>query len=124
MVLAAVAVVAIALLPAGAFAAYAATWLVLVARVRIGAPGCRSGWCAAPGSCCPSSLVALPLLFTRAGETVFTFVIGPLDLTITDTGLRDVLSIMLKSWLSVQAALLLTYTTPFSAWWTRFVRST
>jgi len=35
-------------------------------------------------------------------------------LTITDTGLRDVLSIAAKSWLSVQVALLLTYTTPFS----------
>ena len=35
-------------------------------------------------------------------------------LTITDNGLRDMLSIMAKSWLSVQAALLLAYTTPFT----------
>ena len=40
---------------------------------------------------------------------------GPaIVLTVTDTGLRDTLSIVAKSWLSVQAALLLAYTTPFS----------
>jgi cobalt/nickel transport system permease protein len=63
----------------------------------------------------PFAFVALPLLFTREGESVIAFSLGPLDLTITDTGIRDVLSIILKSWLSVQAALLLTYTTPFSS---------
>jgi cobalt/nickel transport system permease protein len=63
----------------------------------------------------PFVLVAVPLLFTREGEALVTLSLGPIALTVTDTGLRDVLSIMLKSWLSVQAALLLAYTTPFSS---------
>jgi cobalt/nickel transport system permease protein len=59
--------------------------------------------------------VAVPLLFTRPGEVLIAFDIGPLNLTITDEGVRDLLTILLKSWLSVQVALLLTYTTPFPA---------
>jgi len=62
----------------------------------------------------PFVLVAVPLLFTRPGEVLLAFELGPLSLTITDAGLRDMLSIMAKSWLSVQAALLLAYTTAFA----------
>lgn len=53
------------------------------------------------------------MLFTRPGDPLVTFDLGPLTLTITDQGVREVLTIMLKSWLSVQCALLLAYTTPF-----------
>jgi cobalt/nickel transport system permease protein len=108
------AVLGIALLPVGSFAAYLITWVALTAAsiaARLGAFRLvRGSWVVLP-----FALVALPLLFTREGETVIAFGLGPLDLTITDTGIRDVLSIILKSWLSVQAALLLTYTTPFSS---------
>jgi len=62
----------------------------------------------------PFVLVAVPLLFTRPGDALVTVDLGPVVLTITDTGLRDTLSIVAKSWLSVQAALLLAYTTPFA----------
>lgn len=107
-------VLGIALLPIGAFGAYAIVWLVLVAASMLARLGplrlVRGSWVVLP-----FVLVALPLLFTRPGEALVTFGLGPLDLTITDTGARDVLSIMLKSWLSVQAALLLSYTTPFSS---------
>jgi len=113
IVLAVAAVLGIALLPVGAFVAYAFVWLVLAGVsviARIGA------WRLVRGSwvVLPFVLVAVPLLFTRPGEALLTLELGPLVLTVTDAGLRDMLSIMLKSWLSVQAALLLAYTTPFA----------
>jgi cobalt/nickel transport system permease protein len=107
-------ILGITLLPVGAFVAYALVWLVLVAASTLAQLGplrlVRGSWVVLP-----FVLVALPLLFTRPGEPLLTLELGPLSLTITDAGLRDVLSIMLKSWLSVQAALLLSYTTPFSS---------
>jgi cobalt/nickel transport system permease protein len=107
------AILGIALLPVGAFVAYGIVWLVLLSASVVAHLGpfrlVRGSWVVLP-----FVLVAVPLLFTRPGETLVALELGPLDLTITDIGLRDVLSIMAKSWLSVQAALLLAYTTPFA----------
>ena len=114
LLLALAAILAIALLPVGAFVAFAIVWLVLVAASTAARLGplrlVRGSWVVLP-----FILVALPLLFTRPGDVVVAFELGPLSLTITDEGIRDVLTIALKSWLSVQVALLLTYTTPFPA---------
>ena len=113
IVLALAAVLGIALLPAGAFAAYVFVWLALAAASAFARLGplrlVRGSWVVLP-----FVLVAVPLLFTRPGEALLTLELGPIVLTITDAGLRDVLSIVAKSWLSVQAALLLAYTTPFA----------
>jgi cobalt/nickel transport system permease protein len=57
----------------------------------------------------PFLLAAVPLIFVRPGEPLGT--IGPL--TVSGEGLRMFGTIALKAWLSVQAALLLTFTTPF-----------
>jgi cobalt/nickel transport system permease protein len=113
VVLTLVLILGIALLPAGVFGAYLIFWLVLLAlstAARLGT------WRLVRGSwvVLPFALVSVPLLFTRDGAAVLELSLGPLGLTVTDTGVRDVLSIVLKSWLSVQAALLLAYTTPFS----------
>ncbi|MEA2026493.1 MAG: CbiQ family ECF transporter T component, partial [Chloroflexota bacterium] len=106
-------ILGIALLPVGAFVAYAVVWLVLVGASTLARLGpfrlVRGSWVVLP-----FVLVAVPLLFTRPGEVLLAFELGPLSLTITDAGLRDMLSIMAKSWLSVQAALLLAYTTAFA----------
>jgi cobalt/nickel transport system permease protein len=114
VVLTAAAVLGVALLPVGAFWAFAIVWFVLVGASTLAHLGplrlVRGSWVVLP-----FVIVALPLLFTREGEAVLTLTLGPLTLTVTDVGVRDVLSIMLKSWLSVQAALLLAYTTPFSS---------
>jgi cobalt/nickel transport system permease protein len=61
----------------------------------------------------PFVLAALPLVFTRPGDPLGTFAIGPLALTASGQGLREFATIALKSWVSVQAALLLSFTTPF-----------
>ena len=58
-------------------------------------------------------LAALPLVFTRGGPALAVVDLGPITLTISEEGLRMFTTIALKSWISVQAALLLAFTTPF-----------
>ena len=61
----------------------------------------------------PFALAAFTIMFTLPGEPVTSFHIGSWNLTISDLGLIRFLSIMTRSWLSVQAAILLTATTKF-----------
>jgi cobalt/nickel transport system permease protein len=61
----------------------------------------------------PFVLAAFPLVFTRPGDPIGTIELGPLTLTISGQGLREFTTIAFKSWVSVQVALLLAYTTPF-----------
>ncbi len=58
----------------------------------------------------PFVLAALPVLFTSRGVPLVTL---PFGLTITQQGLTLFLSISIKSWISIQAALLLATTTLF-----------
>ena len=61
----------------------------------------------------PFALAALPVLFTVPGPALLTVPIGPWDLTITGPGLERFVSILLKSWISVQMAIVLAASTPF-----------
>lgn len=61
----------------------------------------------------PFALAAVTIIFTHPGETLATWQIGGLTVTATDAGFVRFISIMLRSWLSVQMALLLAATTPF-----------
>lgn len=61
----------------------------------------------------PFALAAVPLIFTRPEDPLGTITLGPLVLTISGEGLRMFATILIKSWLSVQVALLLAFTTPF-----------
>jgi cobalt/nickel transport system permease protein len=61
----------------------------------------------------PFVLSALPIIFTTAGTELFTLPIGTWTLTASIEGLARFVSIALKSWLSVQAAILLASSTPF-----------
>jgi len=63
----------------------------------------------------PFVLAALPLLFSQPGPLVGSAVVGPFHIGITAPGLVRFVSVALKSWISVQAAILLTATTPFPA---------
>ena len=58
----------------------------------------------------PFVLAALPILFTSQGEALALL---PFGLSITYLGIERFLSIALKSWISVQAAILLASTTTF-----------
>ncbi len=59
----------------------------------------------------PFALVAVPLLFTVPGEVIYQTPL--LGWTITAQGLERFLSLLLRSWIAIQAAILLTAVTPF-----------
>jgi cobalt/nickel transport system permease protein len=61
----------------------------------------------------PFVLAALPLLFTIRGASLFSLRFFGLELIITLPGLERFLSIAFKSWLSLQAAIVLASSTPF-----------
>lgn len=106
-------ILALGLLPHGAWAALLVCALVLwwlIVRSTIGLASLLTRAAVA----LPFALVAVTLVFTRPGAALFQLNLGPIQLTATNEGLVAFISIVLKSWLSVQAALLLTTTTHFT----------
>lgn len=105
-------ILSVSLLPTGSFVALALAWVALVALSSIAGLGplrlTRSSFFAAP-----FLLAALPLIFTKKGDPLGDLDLGLFTLTASGEGLRMFATIALKSWVSVQAALLLTFTTPF-----------
>jgi cobalt/nickel transport system permease protein len=61
----------------------------------------------------PFALVAVTVLFSIPGNPIVSFHFLRWDLTITDAGLLRFVSIVIRSWLSVQMAILLVATTRF-----------
>ena len=61
----------------------------------------------------PFALAALPVIFTLEGRSLLTIPLGNWTLHIYQPGLERFISIALKSWLSVQAAIVLASSTPF-----------
>src|SRR4030042_4889846 len=61
----------------------------------------------------PFVLAALPLILTIPGKAIFSLPVGTLTFTATYTGLERFASITAKSWLSIQAAILLSASTSF-----------
>ena len=97
----------ITLAPERAWAAYGLLWLLLVGlAVRAGLTPWRLGRLAALAL--PFTLAAAGLVFTTPGTPLFA--LG--GLTATVEGLGRFASILLRSWLALQAALLLALTTP------------
>jgi cobalt/nickel transport system permease protein len=102
-------IVSMALLPDGAWLAYALSWglvigLALAAQIE--------PWFVIKRSLLilPFLLAAVTVIFTLPGQVLWQ---GPWGFTISDTGLVRFLSIVLRSWISVQMAILLTATTRF-----------
>ena len=62
----------------------------------------------------PFALAAITVVFTLKGTVLSSFYIGTWQINIYDTGLIRFISILLRSWLSVQMAILLTNTTQFA----------
>jgi cobalt/nickel transport system permease protein len=104
--------VAIGLIPIGAFWAIALLWLTIVVLAWSAHLG---PWRTVRGAfiAVPFMTIALPLVLTRGAPYAAVLELGPLTLAISAEGLSQFLTIAAKSWVSVQAALLLTYTTPF-----------
>lgn len=101
----------ISLAPMGAFGAYALLLLIplsgaLIARVHLSVFLRRSL------IAIPFALAAVTLIFTVPGWTLWT--VPLVGWTVSDAGLVRFVSIVLKSWLSVQVAVLMTMTTHFT----------
>jgi cobalt/nickel transport system permease protein len=100
------------LLPDGAWLAFALAWLFILLLNRFSGLGLgftfRRSFVALP-----FALAALTAIFSIPGTPLATWHLGPWTLVPTDTGLLRFLSIVVRSWLSVQAALLLVAVTRF-----------
>ena len=100
------------LLPDGAWLAFALAWgLVLVTSALSGlglSYAVRRSFVALP-----FALAAVTIIFTLPGEPLVAWQVGPWHLVATDAGLVRFASIVMRTWLSVQMAILLTATTRF-----------
>jgi cobalt/nickel transport system permease protein len=99
----------IVLTPERAWPAYPLLWALVGALAAVGRLGVRRV-ARMGGLALPFTLAAATLLFTLPGRPVVTV----LGLTISDAGLARFVSIVLKSWLAVQSALVLSMTTSFT----------
>lgn len=100
-----------ALLPDGAWIAFALSWLFLLYANGLSKLGIlftfKRSFVALP-----FALIAITVLFSVPGEALASFHFK-WDLTITDAGLLRFVSIVIRSWLSVQMAILLVGTARF-----------
>lgn len=113
LILAVAAIAATAVLPAGAWPAFillfaATAALAILSELGVGFVLRRAL------VALPFALAALPLIFTTAGAPLGSLHLGGWTLTATWPGLERFLSIAVKSWLSVQFAIVLTATTRFA----------
>lgn len=101
-----------ALLPDSAWMSFALAWLFLILANALSNLGLgftfRRSFIALP-----FALVAVTVLFSIPGKPLFQFHFMLSDLTITDAGLLRFISIVIRSWLSVQMAILLVAATRF-----------
>ncbi len=100
------------LTPAGAWIAYAllfafALGATLVSGLGVGRVQRRAL------VALPFALAAITVVFSTAGPTLFTLSLGGWQLRATEPGMIRFASILLKSWLSLQMAILLTGSTSF-----------
>jgi cobalt/nickel transport system permease protein len=101
-----------ALLPDGAWAAFGLAWIVLLWANQLSSLGVdftfRRSFIALP-----FALAAVSAIFSPLGNPLGEWRLGAFMLIPTDYGLIKFGSILLRSWLSVQAAILLVATTRF-----------
>jgi cobalt/nickel transport system permease protein len=100
------------LLPDGAWAAFLLSWVLILwvsalSGLGAGFPVKRSF------IALPFALAAVTSLFSLPGRAIATLDLGPWRLVATDAGLLRFASVLLRSWLSVQVAILLVATTQF-----------
>jgi cobalt/nickel transport system permease protein len=112
VVVTAVAILATVLLPDGAWLAFLLTWLAVLGVTWLSRLPYRLVW--------RRSLIIIPFLFAAVtvlfnvpGAIVFSRQLGPFTPTITDAGLIRFASIVVRGWLAVQMAILLTAVTQF-----------
>lgn len=100
------------LLPDGAWLAFVLAWGLILTVSRLANLGTRYV-ITRSFIALPFALAAVTAIFAVPGRAITEFTIGPWDLVATDAGLIRFVSIVIRSWLSVQVAILLTATTAF-----------
>ncbi len=96
----------------GAWLVFAAAWLVLLVSNR--AAHFSFGYLFKRSFIAlPFALAAITVIFVQPGAPLASWAWGSRTITITDAGVVRFVSIVIRSWLSVQAAILLTATTQF-----------
>lgn len=101
-----------AILPDGAWLAFGLAWLFILFANRMSGLGL---WFTFKRSfiALPFAMAAITVLFTIPGQPVASFDFLAWNLTITNAGLLRFVSIVTRSWLSVQVAILLVAVTEF-----------
>ncbi len=112
LVLALAMILAIALTPAGAWPVYIMLLALVLSVVMFSELGI--GYVLGRSALAfPFVLAAVPMLFTVKGAALLAVPLGPWTLSITAEGAQRLVSVFLKSWLSVQVAIVLAASTPF-----------
>jgi cobalt/nickel transport system permease protein len=101
-----------ALLPDGAWMAFLITWLFLLTANVLTQLGIAYTFKRSLVAL-PFALIAITVLFSIPGKPIANFNIAMWNFVITDAGLLRFVSILIRSWLSVQIALLLVAVTRF-----------
>ncbi|MCJ7724390.1 MAG: cobalt ECF transporter T component CbiQ [Anaerolineales bacterium] len=101
-----------ALRPDGAWLAYTISWIFLIASNQLS--GLGVGFTTKRSFIVlPFALAAITAIFSLPGRPLAEWTVGPWHLIATDLGVLRFASIMVRSWLSVQGAILLVATTQF-----------
>ena len=111
-VLAVAFILTVSLTPLGAWPVYVLLWSIILSAEILS--GLGVGYVLRRASLAlPFVLAALPLVFTTPGTTLLQLPLGSWLLTLTLDGLLRFANVAVKSWLSVQAAIVLASTTEF-----------
>jgi len=100
------------LTPLGAWPVYALLLALILSVEILSSLGIGYVWRRA-SLALPFVLAALPIIFTTEGPPLLSVDLGPLTLTASEDGLGRFVNVAIKSWLSVQAAIILASSTPF-----------
>ncbi|MCA9918467.1 MAG: cobalt ECF transporter T component CbiQ [Anaerolineales bacterium] len=112
VVLALLFIVSNVLLPDGSWLAFLIAWLILLAINR--AAQFSFGYLFKRSFIAlPFALAAITVIFVQPGNPLTSWTWGSRTITISDAGVIRFASIVIRSWLSVQAAILLTAATQF-----------
>lgn len=105
-------ILAVVTLPDAAWLAFVLAWLFVLALNLLAELGptysLKRSFVALP-----FALAAITIIFTLPGQPLFSFTLGPWQLHATDAGLLRFSSILIRSWIAIQMAILLTATTRF-----------
>ncbi|MDD2923395.1 MAG: cobalt ECF transporter T component CbiQ [Anaerolineales bacterium] len=105
-------IVSNALLPDGAWSVFALAWIFLIAANLLSNLGILYTFKRSIIAL-PFALIAVTVLFSMPGKPIANFQIAMWNFIVTDAGLLRFASILIRSWLSVQMAILLVAVTRF-----------